>query len=724
MKRLAAILFAAVLYGAPAFASTLQANDKGITPELANEVAQIIRGEYQMNTPTDDQFALDPNRDYTTLEGMLGSDPNNEFGSSQRLMVRSLFAFGASMDNAALSSIKNMFSGVPLLKDIDINNTNPKVGLLSGYVIVPVLVRVFATMDIYITNFFGGAMYYVLFLLLIIMMGAALIRQLHEGRLDYVSWLGKVVFAVLCMLKANVLCNYVLAAAIGIAACINGAIVNGMVSQDGLNDWYLRVYGPQLTRNCYAIITGPEKAALATAFSEQRDMYNISRYILFENGSQTATTLAKYLGGSQGYNATAGGTDPQINGTSLKEAASMYCLMTVYNVGMQNLEAHRNMGMDNVDADEAAFKLAIAQIYYNNDGLTAGDQSLIDAAGDTLTIPGGTTTWAYLANNTLDPQAAQWSSWYQQPAVLQLATVAQVAGGRSPTGTGSSLWSTITSWIGKAGAAVYNVVSWLPAKVATFLTQGALQALLLGGMLIWMMLGIALCKLGVILVVMTSPFIMLPNTSKIFWSAVKTMIYPSIYPAMLIVIMQMLGALTSWIGTIAGLTGGMALILSQLPLLFGLVTIIALPKIVKVMLGGGNIFMAQMNVAKGVAMLAAAAATGGIAAVGLGGAAAAGAAAKGAGAAASAAGGAAGGGSGGAPPVIAGGGAVPSGPKERALVSTARSVGRVFGVTDRKSAGKAALWGAIGGAPGLAVFAARSALKDYRERKQAKANET
>jgi hypothetical protein len=305
--------------------------------------------------------------------------------------------------------------------------------------------------------------------------------------------------------------------------------------------------------------------------------------------------------------------------------------------------------------------------------------------------------------------------------VLQLATVAQVAGGRSPTGTGSSLWSTITSWIGKAGAAVYNVVSWLPAKVATFLTQGALQALLLGGMLIWMMLGIALCKLGVILVVMTSPFIMLPNTSKIFWSAVKTMIYPSIYPAMLIVIMQMLGALTSWIGTIAGLTGGMALILSQLPLLFGLVTIIALPKIVKVMFGGGNIFMAQMNVAKGVAMLAAAAATGGIAAVGLGGAAAAGAAAKGAGAAASAASGAAAGGPGGAPPVIAGGGAAPSGPKERALVNAARSVGRVFGVTDRKSAGKAALWGAIGGAPGLAVFAARNALKQRQQRKQANA---
>jgi len=155
------------------------------------------------------------------------------------------------------------------------------------------------------------------------------------------------------------------------------------------------------------------------------------------------------------------------------------------------------------------------------------------------------------------------------------------------------------------------------------------------------------------------------------------------------------------------------------------VTIIALPKIVKVMLGGGNLFMAQMNVAKGVALLAAAAATGGIAAVGLGGAAAAGAAAKGAGAAATAAGGSGGGGAaGGAPPVMGGGGAAPSGPKERALVGAARSVGRVFGVTDRKSAGKAALWGAIGGAPGLAVFAARSALKQRQQRKQANANET
>lgn len=73
--------------------------------------------------------------------------------------------------------------------------------------------------------------------------------------------------------------------------------------------------------------------------------------------------------------------------------------------------------------------------------------------------------------------------------------------------------------------------------------------------------------------------------------------------------------------------------------------------------------------------------------------------------------------------MIAGGGPVPSGPKERALVGAARSVGRVFGVTDKKSAGKAAVWAAIGGAPGLAAFAAKSAVNNYRQRKQARANE-
>jgi hypothetical protein len=147
------------------------------------------------------------------------------------------------------------------------------------------------------------------------------------------------------------------------------------------------------------------------------------------------------------------------------------------------------------------------------------------------------------------------------------------------------------------------------------------------------------------------------------------------------------------------------LILTTLPLLFGLVSVIALPKLVKVMLSGGNVLMAQLDVARGAAMLAAVAATGGVALAGLGGAAAAGgAAAKGAGAAGSAAGGAGKVGAGaGAPPITAsGGGDAPSAPIGRALVGGIKSVGKALGITDGKSAVKATLSSAIAGAPGLA----------------------
>ena len=227
----------------------------------------------------------------------------------------------------------------------------------------------------------------------------------------------------------------------------------------------------------------------------------------------------------------------------------------------------------------------------------------------------------------------------------------------------------------------------------------------------------ALCKLGVILVTLTSPFIMLPNTSKIFWGAVKTMVYPSLYPAMLIVIIQLTSALASWIGTIAAQTGGLGLILTSLPLLFGLVSVIALPKLVKVMLSGGNVLMAQLDVARRVAMIAAVAATGGVALAGLGGAAAAGgAAAKGA-AAGSAPGGASKvGAAAGAPPVTAsGGGDAPSAPIGRALAGGIKSVGKALGITDGKSAVKATLSSAIAGAPGLAWHAVRSNRKRQNE---------
>lgn len=721
MKRLWVILNLWLLAGTGPVSATLSAGGGAITPELANEVAQIIRGQYGLPPDLDETVIDLQNTNYFSLENIVGGGAGADFGQSQRLMVRSLFAFGASLENASLSTTMNMFRGALPLKDEAVNDTSngsPTVGLLAGYILVPTLVKVFISMDLYLNSFFSGTVYFALLLLLVIMMGSAMVRQMHEGRLDLVAWIGKATFAIVCMFKANQLCNYVLAAMIGLAAAINSSIINGVTSPYGIDQWYLKVYGPQLTRNCYSLITGTQKPALAKAFSEGRDMYNIPRYVLYENGSATATTLSKYLGGAQGYN-LANGANAQVNGVSLKELTSIYCLMTVYNVGLANLQAHDAMGYADVATDIDNFKLAIAQIYHNNDGLTIGDTSIIEEACHALNIPGGTTSWEYLANNTTDPQASQLNSLYRQPPELNLSTVTRVVRGRIPLGLGGTLWSYITSavnYLSDQGQKILGLVSWLPASIVTLITQGALQQLMLGGLLVWLLLSMALCKLGVIMVTLTSPFIMLPNTAKIFWSAVKTMVYPALYPAMLIIIMQLTSALASWIGTIAAQTGGLGLILASLPLLLGLASVIALPKLVKVLLSGGNIFMAQLDVARQVAMLAAVAATGGAAAAGLSGAAAAGGAAKGAGAAGSAA--SAGGktGTASAPPSVSpSGDAAPSTPIGRALVGGVKSVGKAMGITDRNSAIKATLSSAVGGVPGLAWHALRSHRKRKNE---------
>ncbi|MBE0541708.1 MAG: hypothetical protein IH623_10020 [Verrucomicrobia bacterium] len=723
MKRLATILSLWLLAGAVFAQSAIPADGRAITPQLANEVAQIIRGQYGV-PPNLDETVLDlQNTNYFSLENVVSGDANTDFGQSQRLMVKSLFAFGASLENASFSTTMSMFSSALPLKDQAINDTSngsPKVGLFAGYILVPTLVKVFVSMDIYLNNFFSGTIYFALLLFLVVMMGSAMVRQMHEGRLDLVSWIGKATFAILCMFKANQLCNYVLAAMIGLAAGINSSVISGVTSQYGIDQWYLKVYGPQLTRNCYSLVTGTQKPALAKAFSEGRDMYNIPRYVLYENGSETATTLSKYLGGAEGYN-MANGANAQVNGVSLKELSSVYCLMAVYNVGLNNLQAHEAMGYADVQTDLDNFKLAIAQIYHNNDGLTIGDTSAIEDACSALTIPGAPSSWEYLANNSTDPQATELNGIYRQPPVLNLSTVTGVVRSRTPLGLGGTLWSYITSavnYLVDQGQKIIGMVSWIPASIVTLITQGALQQILLGGLLVWILLSMALCKLGVILVTLTSPFIMLPNTSKIFWGAVKTMVYPSLYPAMLIVIIQLTSALASWIGTIAAQTGGLGLILTSLPLLFGLVSVIALPKLVKVMLSGGNVLMAQFDVARRVAMLAAVAATGGVALAGLGGAAAAGgAAAKGAGAAGSAAGGASKvGAAAGAPPVGASGGVdAPSAPIGRALAGGIKSVGKALGITDGKSAVKATLSSAIAGAPGLAWHAVRSNRRRQNE---------
>lgn len=668
---------------------------------MANDVAAILRGQYGSSTIDESAFSLQGSN-YVTLEGLVGTSPNADFGNSQRMVVRSLFAFGASMENATFSSIANMYKGAIPLKETAINDTSngsSTAGVLAGWVIVPTLVKVFVSMDIYLLSFFSGTVYFALLLFLIIMMGSAMVKQIHEGKLDIVSWIGKGIFSILCMFKANMLCNYILAMMIGLAAAINSSVINGITSQYGIDQWYLKVYGPQLTRNCYAVVTGTQKPAIAKAFSEGKDMYNVSRYVLYENGSATAATLCKYLGGAEGYN-DSNGANSTVSGVSFKELTSTYCLMTVYNVGLNNLLAHEAMGYSDVQTDIDNFKLAIAQVYTGNDGLTVGDTMEIDQATQALTIPGGTTSWQYLANNTSDPQAAQLNAAYRQPAVVSLTTVAGVVRSRTPQSFGSTLWSTISgalSYLKEKGSQVISYIGWLPSSITTLLTQGALQQMLLGGLLVWLLLAIALCKVGVIMVTLTSPFVMMTNTSKIFWAAVKTMVYPAIYPAMLIIIMQMTSALASWIGTISGLTLGAGLILNVIPLLFGLVSIIFLPKLVKVMLSGGNVLLAQLGEAKTVALLGAAAATGGAMLAGVAG------AAGTAGTAGAAAGAGAGGAAGSA-------GSAAGGPVMRVLTGMGRTVGNIMRApvpATGTSVGRAAFSTVVGGVPGLIWSAMR-----------------
>jgi len=99
VKTLRAIAFAILLFraGIPtAHAQTIQADGGAITPQMANDVAAILRGQYGTSTIDESAFNLQGSN-YVSLEGLVGTGPNADFGNSQRMVVRSLFAFGASM---------------------------------------------------------------------------------------------------------------------------------------------------------------------------------------------------------------------------------------------------------------------------------------------------------------------------------------------------------------------------------------------------------------------------------------------------------------------------------------------------------------------------------------------------------------------------------------------------------------------------------------------------
>jgi uncharacterized membrane protein YgcG len=730
------------------FALSVQAQQQddttnGVSETLAQSVADGLRAAYGAPPSNLDTNEMDlSSTNYSDLQSYVGTGTNAAYGQSQQYVIDSLFAFGASMDNAAWASIKSLISGgIPLTNSVvGQAQSTPQVGFISGWIIVPTLVDAFATMDIYIQDFFGGIVYFIVFTALILTMGIAILKQMHEGKLDVVGWALKSVLAVIVIVNANLLCNYVLAAAIGVAAMINGTVIHSMVSQSGMASWYLNIYGPQLMQGVNAFIASGKEPDISRAFTTGYDTENLQAYMFQENGQSATSTLCEEMAGPDGYNQNGqgdGGMD-QTGGVPIKELEGMYCLMVVYNVGYNNLQAHATLGDSNALTYQTNFQAAVARVYFGDPSITVSNTDQISSAVNALQVSGAG-QYQYLAQRAqTDPSAQKVLSAYTEPGNITMPNIVSAVQAHN---SNTSMWSTLKSGIAhiiNMGKEVLNFGNFIIADIVHTIVSGILQAILMVGMLIWMILAICLCKMGVLLVVLTAPLIVLDSSSKIFWNAVKVMVYPSIYPAALIILMQLLGAMSSWIGTIAAQTplGGLAIVFSGVPLVMGVVLVFMLPKIVKVALTGGNVVMGMMSGVKTAVMVAAAAATGGAALAAMGGKAAAGAAAKAGAGAAAGGGGGGGGGTGGGGGGTGGGGSIgagggPSGPVGRAMAgvgNAVNSVGHAFGSAGHAfgstrvgqalqkatgaripgtsgTVGKAAMAAAFGGIPGIALYA-------------------
>lgn len=751
-----------LLAALPGYGDTSGSNGVFIgTAQIVASNLSVAYGAPPTNLLTTNELDLS-STNYSTLETYVGSGTNADYGTSQKLVIESLFAFGASMDNATAQSVMSIFTGgIPMTNDVvGSASGGTSVGIVSGWVIVPTLVNVFATMDIYLQQFFGAYVYFAVFLVLIITMGISILQQMHEGKLDVVSWMLKGVCSVVFIIKANQFCNYILAASIGLAAMINGSVMHGIIYQGGLNAWYMKIYGPELLQGINGLITGTKEPALAKAFQTGYDNYNLQAFLFNENGAALTGQICEYLGGPEAYNGGQGssGSDPT-SGVPLRELEGMYCLEVVYNVGVQNLAAHTALGDTNAATYTTNFQAACARIFFGDPSITVGSSQVSTATGY-LTISGGTGPWAYLtAKAATDPSAAQVNSAYQEPAAPTMAGLVTLVQEHK---SNFSLWSAVragVSYLVGLGKSALNWANGIIAGIVNFVVSGILQVILMAGLFFWLVIAMALCKVGVIMVVLTAPFIMLPSTSKVFWTALKTMWYPSIYPAALIIIMQLTAAMSSWIGTIGANISGLAIIFDAIPLLLGIVSIFMLPKIVKAMLTGGNAFLAQLSGVKTAAMLAVAAATGGAGMALLGGKMAAGAATAAAGGKAAgggAAGGAAAGGGGGG----GGAGGTATTPTSKAMAGSGQAVGsggsvfsqamalggRAFSATmdaggaamggakrqagaflgakipgTNATVGKAALAAGFGGIPGIALYAMHASRKAHNLHKMAQA---
>ena len=136
----------------------------GVSETLAQSVADGLRAAYGAPPSNLDTNEMDlSSTNYSDLQSYVGTGTNAAYGQSQQYVIDSLFAFGASMDNAAWASIKSLISGgIPLTNSVvGQAQSTPQVGFISGWIIVPTLVDAFAAMDIYIQDFFGGIVYFI-----------------------------------------------------------------------------------------------------------------------------------------------------------------------------------------------------------------------------------------------------------------------------------------------------------------------------------------------------------------------------------------------------------------------------------------------------------------------------------------------------------------------------------------------------------------------------------
>src|SRR5258708_4652522 len=91
LRLFTAVLILALWAGVAAFAE-----DAGITLTQMQQVTEILQKSYG-TAPDPTKFDLQ-NTDYTTLDGLVG-DTTTEFGESEKMVTKALFAFGASMDS-------------------------------------------------------------------------------------------------------------------------------------------------------------------------------------------------------------------------------------------------------------------------------------------------------------------------------------------------------------------------------------------------------------------------------------------------------------------------------------------------------------------------------------------------------------------------------------------------------------------------------------------------